>query len=392
VKTSHSSFVLILLFSALLAGCAAVPSAKQVPTAFDMAKQNYLKRAAEAEGKGELVEALKFYKLALTVDPEDTQGRAALTRVETALNEAALRHYEAGIKLRENGNYNLARKEFLTALRLKPDYNDAYKMLTDKTHVVTKKFIVHVVKPGESISKLAQMYYGDYRKFPVIAAFNGLGDAADVKAGQQIRIPSVDGLEPSAPDAMKSGEIKETFEIIEPSDDEFFAFTEQKDQPLKDAKREKQEERDQVAGYRDYALELFQQKKYEEAAAELDKVLAAMPEDQTAREYAYKAHFESALRLFEEKDYIAARDKFKTSLSYKTDCQKCHSYIRQCEDSYKEFHYRNGMKLFQDQHVQEALLEWEMVAALDPSYKRTPQMIEKAKTIIKKLEELKKSR
>jgi predicted flavoprotein YhiN len=98
------------------------------------------------------------------------------------------------------------------------------------------------------------------------------------------------------------------------------------------------------------------------------------------------------ITVFEEKDYIAARDKFKTSLSYKTDCQKCHSYIRQCEDSYKEFHYRNGMKLFQDQHVQEALLEWEMVAALDPSYKRTPQMIEKAKTIIKKLEELKKSR
>jgi len=49
------------------------------------------------------------------------------------------------------------------------------------------------------------------------------------------------------------------------------------------------------------------------------------------------------------------------------------------------------MKLFQDQDVKEALEEWEMVSSLDANYKRTPQLIEKAKIILKNLEELKKS-
>ncbi len=377
-----------------MAGCAVAPPAPLLkePSAIDTVKQQYLARATQSEGKGDLVEAVKFYKLALTVEPGDTSAQASVARLEAALNEAAQRHYQEGMKLRANGNYSPARKEFLTSLRLRPDFAEAYKMLTDKTHVVTKKFIVHVVKPGESISKLAKEYYGDAKKFQIIASFNGMSDAAAMKVGQQIRIPVDEGLQPVKPEGAAPRKIQETYEVNEPDDDEFFAFVEDQNQPSATdaAKKREEQEHDQVKRYRDYAMDLFQQQRYEEAASELDKVLAATPDDRSVREYAYKAHYESALRLFKEKDYLAARDRFQISLTLKNDCQKCHSYIRQCEDLYKEFHYRNGMKLFQDQLVKEALKEWETVSALDPSYKRTPLLIEKAKTILKNLEELKK--
>jgi len=41
--------------------------------------------------------------------------------------------------------------------------------------------------------------------------------------------------------------------------------------------------------------------------------------------------------------------------------------------------------------LHEAINEWELVKALDPNYKMTEYLIDKANTILEKLEELKKS-
>ncbi len=383
--------LLYLVMPCLLAlGCATAPTVStKVQTRQEAAKGYYISRAADFEGKGDLVQAAKEYRLALAVDPQDAQARQALDRIEALLKEQAKRRFEEGMRLRENGNYSQARQEFLAALRLDPDYTEAYRMLTDKSHVVKKPFVIHEVKSGETISKIAQQYYGDHRKYKVIASFNALDDSAMLKAGQKLRIPIEEGAPPLRIEASTH---HETFEFSEPWDEEFFAFGDTKDAAADrpQPEKKKEEEPDQVSVYRDYGLELFKQQRYEEAAAELDKVLAALPDDKVAREYAYKAHLENALRLMEERDYLAARDKFKLSLHYNSDCAKCHNYIKQCEDTFKETHYRSGMRLFQEQRVQEALKEWELVSSLDPHYKRTPQLIDRARTILKKLEEIKK--
>ena len=376
----------------LIGACATAPTTAPV-TAADTSKRFYLTKAGEAEGRGNTVDALRYYKMALTVDPYDERIKASAARIEKELKDAARRHYEAGLRLREEGSNNPARKEFLAALRLDPDFADAYKMLTDRSQVLAKKYVVHVVKPGESISKLAQKYYGDYKKFPVIARFNGLDDTASVRVGQEIRIPVDEGFkEQAAETAAVPQAIKEHYEVIEPPGEEFFETAQPSQAAETGTQPGKKEEELQAEGYRDYALDLFQQQRYDEAAVELEKVLAVLPNDKVAKEYAYKANYESALRLMRDKDYLAARDRFKVSLTFNSECSKCHTYIKECEDSYKEFHYRNGMKLFQDQNVQEALKEWEMVSALDPGYKRTPQLIERAKTILRKLEELKRTK
>jgi tetratricopeptide (TPR) repeat protein len=392
VKISKILLISAFLLS-LLGGCATAPSVKPAPPS-DAPKRFYVNKANEAEAKGNAFDALRFYKMALTVDPQDEALKTSISRIEKELKEAARRHFEAGMKFREEGNYFLARKEFLNALRFDPDFQEAYRMLTDKSQVVTKKYVVHVVRPGESISKLAQIYYGDYKKYPIIARFNGLEDAASVMVGQQLKIPVEEGFkERPKEEGEKPAQVKESYEVLESADDEFFAVAGVAQTPPAEAKGDKkEEEQDQATGYRNYAMDLFQQQRYDEAAVEFEKVLAVLPYDKVAREYAYKANYESALLLLKEKEYLAARDRFKMSLTYNSECSKCHTYIRECEDSYKEFHYRNGMKLFQDQNVQEALKEWEMVSSLDPNYKRTPQLIERAKTILKKLEELKKTR
>lgn len=392
MKISKILFMPALLIP-LLWGCATAPSVTPL-TPSTAPKGFYITKAREAEGKGDTSDALRFYKMALTVDPQDEAVKASISRIEKGLKDAAKRHFEAGMRFREEGNYFPARKEFLAALRFDPDFQEAYRMLTDKSQVVTKKYVVHVVSPGESISKLAQIYYGDYKKYPIIARFNGLEDAASVRVGQQVRIPVEEGFIEKPPvEGHRPPQIKESYEVIESADDEFFDVAQGEGAHSAEAKpSKKEEEQDQATGYRNYAMDLFQQQRYDEAAVEFEKVLSVMPQDKVSREYAYKANYESALLLLKEKDYLAARDRFKTSLTYNSECSKCHTYIKECEDSYKEFHYRNGMKLFQDQNVQDALKEWEMVSSLDPNYKRTPQLIERAKTILRKLEELKKAK
>jgi tetratricopeptide (TPR) repeat protein len=147
---------------------------------------------------------------------------------------------------------------------------------------------------------------------------------------------------------------------------------------------------DQAAIYRDHGIELFEKEDYQEALVEFSKVLNVNPEDQVAIEYSYKSHFQNAMNLFENKDYLAARDQFQACLRYKNDCQECHRHIKTSEDLYKELHYIRGIQFYDKELLDEAIKEWELVKALDPDYKRTEYLIEKSKTILKKIEELKR--
>lgn len=148
------------------------------------------------------------------------------------------------------------------------------------------------------------------------------------------------------------------------------------------------EQEEQVAIYRDYGIELFEKKEYEEALVEFAKVLNAYPEDPIALEYSYKSYFQNAIALFGNKDYLAARAQFQACLRYKGDCQECHRHIKASEDLYKELHYKRGMQFYNKEMLHKAIREWESVKALDPNYKMTEQLIDKSKTILNKIEEL----
>ena len=57
-----------------------------------------------------------------------------------------------------------------------------------------KSSLRHEIAPGESISKLARKYYGDYKKYHHIANFNNMTDATQVRVGQRIMVPVIDGV------------------------------------------------------------------------------------------------------------------------------------------------------------------------------------------------------
>ena len=180
-----------LFLFAVVAGCAQAPTK---PSA-DLPDQ-YISKAQEFEARGDLVDALEQYKVALTVDPQNQLAKEKASQLESTLGELAEKHYQNGLAFHRKGEYNRARQEFLTTLRYNPDHPEAEKMLQE--HVLqeqqVKGYVLHTIQPDESISMLAKQYYGDFKKFQIIAEYNQLEDATKVRGGQEIKVPVVEGI------------------------------------------------------------------------------------------------------------------------------------------------------------------------------------------------------
>ncbi len=354
-------------------------------------------------------------------------------------------------------------------------------------------FVVHTIEPGQSISKLAQIYYGDYRKFHVIARFNKMDDATQVRVGDKVKIPKVDGLpfhqplqdridntqlpvranvEEKAvappPPATASGPPKSALEVPQALQPE-------------ETDSASNENNEQVLAYRDTGIELYNEGKYEDAIFELNKSVEALPHDQQTRSYLAKAYFESGKTQLDQKeydsakeafesalqfnpncaecksyieksksgplltyrskgieyynrnqfgdaisvfqqylqvapddadartylgkayfqkalidynkaDYMTAKKGFESALEYDSQCEKCATYINQSLESYKEARYNKGVAYYGRQQLEKAIKEWEPVYEMDPGYKDVDQSLKKARELMEKLEQIKKSR
>ena len=369
----------LLFFLASLTGCATLGK-KSHEVAIENFFEEHLWKGRERENNGDLVGALKQYKLAMTVNPLNQEAIDSAHRVEIALHGFAEKHYRAGLKLEKAGKYARARQQFLIALRLWPEHPEAINVLTTRKRIQIKRYVVHTVKAGDSVSKLANIYYGDSQKFPIIAKYNDLGDATRIHIGQRIKIPEIKDV-----DFFAAKEPLET-EAITLADMEFAKWDWEQY-----ALEERPEPVDQVAIYRNHGIDLFRKKEYQLAIVEFNKVINVQPEDKIALIYSHKSHYQLAVNLFHKRDYLKAREQFESALRYSKDCYECKSYIKKSEELYKETHYKRGIRFFDKERLSEAIKEWERVRLMDPHYKKVNELIKKARTLLKKIEELKES-
>lgn len=371
--------ILVTVYCALLIGCA-LPLTKKSP---ERISEEYLKMGEAYEQEEEWVGALKQYTLAITVNPSDQGIRERLKRVKLEIRERARQHYETGLELYREGIYGRAHHEFLSALRLLPDYPEVINILTTRERVQIKRYILHTIKLGETLSQVAMLYYGDVKNIPIIAKYNDITDATRLYPGQEIKVPQIVGQAFLAGEKnVETAETKTTYSEYQ----EWKAYTLEAGGTFEPKEREHQ---DQGAIYRDYGIDFFGKKRYEEAIIAFSKALKADPQDKLTLEYAYMSHFASAVDLYEREDFLKARDEFQVSLQYKEDCRECNEYIGRIEESYKDTHYKRGIECFGKEQLNEAIKEWEMVQTMDSNYRRVKYLIEKAETILKNIERLK---
>lgn len=145
---------------------------------------------------------------------------------------------------------------------------------------------------------------------------------------------------------------------------------------------------DQAEDFRELGISLFKNKKYSEAIAEFVEVANANPHDEIAIKYLSLSHFNQAMILFDSKEYLNAKTAFEASLRYDEDCKKCFEYVKKSEEIYKKIHYDKGISYFGDEQLAEAILEWELVYALDPNYREVENNLRKANIFFDKLKQI----
>jgi len=327
-----NAILFFILFSVSLLGCASAPSWETSKDALSAPEERFAKdsmaRAKEFEAAGQLSEALKQYKIALTVRPNDPVAQEGRKRVEKVLRKGAEEHYRAGLRMQKEGKQAQAFQHFLTALRLWPDHREALKMATRRIPVAAEKQVVQKAPPESEIQEPPQ---------------------------------ELDAEEENLASPEKAPVEEEQKEVV-----------------------------DQIAVYREYGMELYREGRHQEALVEFGKVLSARPDDPVTKDYSYRASFELAVELFQKKEYLAAKEQFLISLKHNSNCRQCHTYIRRSEELFKEMHYKRGIECYGKEQLADAITEWEQVWALDPHYKRVDYYIKKAKDIQRKIEELKK--
>jgi len=462
IKSRTICAVIVLI---MIGGCASLST--KTP------EDQYMAEAVKYEKQGNMVDALEQYTLALTVNPENQAAKEKSTTIERELKIQADEHYHKGVIYHRKGQYKNARKEFLISLRYNPEHAGSKRMMivSKKDVEQAKRYILHTVQPGESISKLADRYYGDHRKFHLIAEYNELEDATNVKVGKQIKIPVIEGVPIIADVTEIHADSKEQLDAtskeiiivnrfvthtiqrgeslsklakkyygdykkfdliakfngvadirdvkvgqevripevkgvpflikadaVEPQQTEVSvaapagALPEEEVEEEPEAQGEEPMVEDQAAAYRDLGIELFNSQKYEDAISELQKVLNVNPEDEDATKYLSMAFFEKGIQSSKDDAYQRAIEEFEASLRYDKNCEKCKEYIEKSKEIYKDIHYNNGCSCFGNEKLADAIREWELVYAMDPGYKDVEQNLKKTRKLLDALESIKKSK
>jgi tetratricopeptide (TPR) repeat protein len=155
---SFRKIFVVLFLSAGLLGCALTPfkdtSKEALRTPEDRFARDSIARAQQFEAAGQLPEALKQYKIALTVWPNDRVAKEGRERVEKALQRGAEEHYKAGLRLQKEGKQPQALQQFLTALRLWPDRPEALQMATSRVPGPVEKQAVQKAQPELQIKEM----------------------------------------------------------------------------------------------------------------------------------------------------------------------------------------------------------------------------------------------
>lgn len=423
----------------LLLICWGCQTAQQTPREKNKQANAYIEKAQAYESQGNLLEALEQFKLAQTIDPDNAVINQGIQRLEKQLHAQAEAHYQAGLRFRDKGKWDLAKKEFLKALRYNPEDEKAAAMLQQRRPKEARKYITHQIAPGESISKLALKYYGDYKKYHHIANFNNMSDATQIRVGQRILIPVINGVTlddlvrisggttaTTVPPPATTGEY--TLHQIQPGEslskvaqkyygdytlfrviadyngiadptsikvgqtvkvprledvampvtaepDSEAPYTPEVDapetpeatpEPVDVYQPEEPEAVDQVAGYRETGIVLFNEGKYDEAIIELQKVLSATPDDPKATSYISRSYVEMGKTDLAANRINEAKTAFTTALDYDDTCADCQALLAKCRTMEADALTAEGERQLRDNQFEQAISTLERAVALNP--------------------------
>jgi len=362
----------------------AAAAAPRPPTPREELAAKHRAEAARLEREGELRRALDHWKIALMIDKDDAAAREGQTKLEGRIEGAVTQRIQEGRAALQRSSHVEARRRFLAVLALDPFNRTAFDALQNDVREVES--ITHTVRAGETLATLAQRYYGDRSRGEVIWETNQLPPNPRLVAGSTLKIPEIPGLpflraeprrEPLPPIAAPAPAPGATPGPPSPGSPP------SRPEPAR-------EEPPEVNPLLADAREALERKEYPAALAGLDRLLASTPSDREGQDLRKVALYQYGKAQFDQKQYEESYRTLTQLTKLQPGYEDSPRLLQQAKTRTVDKHYSEGIKLYRDEKLKEAIREWQVVLEFDPTHANAKKNIEQAERLLKGLEQRKK--
>ena len=388
MRRSHGWRLAAAGLALLLGGCAGVAGSSEesktaaaAQTARDPIAARHRQQAEALERDGQLRRAAEEWKIALTITPEDTRARESLRALQARIDQQVAERIEEGRKAVARRVQVEARRKFLAALALDPANRAAFDALQNDTREV--EFISHTVRAGDTLSSLAQRYYGDRSRSEVIWETNQLPPNPRLAPGTTLKIPEIPGVPFVHPEARKpppAVAAVPTPDVPRPGPAPAPA-------PGPVGPAPKEEFTPEVNPLLAEAREAIERSDYGDAIGTVDKYLASKPGDREGLTIKKQALYGQAKSQIEARQYPESIQSLTLLTRLQPDYQDAPALLKQARARLVDQHYTQGVRFYREEKLKEAIAEWRVVLEMDPTNANARRNIDQAERLLRGLEQ-----
>ncbi|MCP4110614.1 MAG: hypothetical protein GY749_34675 [Desulfobacteraceae bacterium] len=440
LKSCIIASLVIVIFSISGISVSSALSEKEVS---DLSEQ-YRIKAREYEEKQELQRAITSLKIAGNLAPGNKEILFETERLVKRAKLEAKKHFKKGLSYVEENDLKAARGEFITALRYNPDFRRPVRYL--KKMLQSETFMMYSVEKKDTLKTIALKVYQDYKKDFLIAYFNDLEQNKPLAPGTVLKLPVLDSTliqkEFDAEDALsmakfyfeleeydlvlavskkilrhdssnaeaadlvnaschqmgivlgRQGRYEQALEILNKTDPDYpgvqdvinnySARKKVRDKvqdKVQDKVRKKVQEDVQDEVQFNNAKFYLELEEYDKAHAIAGEILEYDSSNKEARELANASLYRKGMQLSQQDKYYQALE-ILNEITEHPGVPETIAELKQTMKNKAEAHFRQGVKYFADDKLEEAVEEWEKTLEFDPEYPNAEKEIENVRTLI----------
>lgn len=358
--------------------------------------------------QGEYEKSRKEWEQLLLIEPDHEKAKQRLADIEVLTATSDSVFFQRGRSLMQKGLISQARLEFEKAQRVNPNNTRTRSYLNRLSNI---PFTEYSVQKGDTLSSIAEKYSGNPGDFTVLADFNQLRPQAPLKVGQKIKLPHIlnfkESLDPQGEDAF--AELNADTENAQPNSGSrgITPSTAPVDEP-----------RTPTEDLFEQGVAAYNQRNYRDAMQLFQQVYDRDPENQEAYEYFIRAAsaikggtpivktepeespgqkqkdtdtdkaetlIQQGLNARKAGNLNAAITAFEEAGRLAPQNREIQEYLETTRDDLKKlitFHLNEGIKFFNKEALEDAILEWEKVLEVDPDNPQALEYRERAKKML----------
>jgi tetratricopeptide (TPR) repeat protein len=364
-----------------LTGLTAPGEPVAAPVARDPLAARHRAQAEALERDGQLRRAAEEWKIVLTITPDDARARAALRALQTRIDQLVAEHIAEGRKALARGVELEARRQFLAALALDPKNGDAFAALQSGTREV--EFVTYTVRAGDTLSSIAQRYYGDRSRSEVIWETNQLPSNPRLTPGTTLKIPEIPGVPFVHPEARRPAPAVAAI----PTPDVPRPGLAPGPSPTPPAPAPKDEYTSEVNPLLAETREALERGDYVDAIRTADRYLADKPGDREGLTLKKQALYEQAKSQMGAQQYTESIQSLTRLTRLQPDYEDAPALLKQARTRLVEEHYTQGVRFYREEKLKEAIAEWRLVLEMEPGNANARRNIDQAERLLRGLEQ-----